>query len=379
MTAAARTHKQGLGAVREPGPVDHVLVLAVFLLLGVGLVMVYSASVVEAETQMGDGFFYLRRQLIWALVGLVMMYMVMHIRHWQWARWAPTLLVLGLIGLVAVLVPGIGSEVGGVRRWIDLKIVAIQPSEIMKIVLVIWLADFLTRRQDRLHHFRQGLGPPLLILAVVFGLIMLEPDLGTALAIAATVVLMLFVAGARVWHLIGLGLCAVPAVLALIWLEPYRMRRLTAFLDPWQDAQDAGYQIIQSLYALGSGGLFGVGLGRSRQKFFYLPEHHTDFIYAILGEELGFIGAALVLLLFFVLAWRGVRIALAAPDRFSSLLAVGLTTMITVQAAMNVAVVTSSMPITGIPLPFISYGGSNLLPTMLAVGILLGVSRVARR
>jgi cell division protein FtsW len=277
--------------------------------------------------------------------------------------------------LVLVLIPGIGKVVNGARRWIDLKLFALQPSEIAKLSMVFFMAESLTRQQDRITNFMKGLVPHLLVLLVVFGLILKEPDLGTALAIGGTVFLMFFASGAKIIHLgslVGLG---VIGVITAIIAEPYRMRRITAFADPWQDPLDTGYHIIQSLYALGSGGLFGLGLGRSREKFLYLPEPHTDFIFAILGEELGFIGTVTVVLLFFLFAWRGYKIAISAPDTFGSILAAGLTTMISLQAMMNIAVVTASMPVTGIPLPFVSYGGSALLFTMAGVGVLLNISR----
>jgi cell division protein FtsW len=241
--------------------------------------------------------------------------------------------------------------------------------------MVLFCSDSLTRNQERLTSFFKGLTPQLLILLLVFGLILKEPDLGTALAISGTVFVLLFTAGAKVSHLASLGLAGIVGIVSAIIMEPYRLRRLLAFSDPWADPLDTGYHIIQSLYAIGSGGLFGVGLGRSREKFLYLPEPHTDFIFAILGEELGFIGTVTVIILFFLFVWRGLKVAISAPDIFGSILAIGLTTMIVVQALMNIAVVTASMPVTGIPLPFISFGGSALIFTLAGVGILLNISR----
>jgi cell division protein FtsW len=229
--------------------------------------------------------------------------------------------------------------------------------------------------QALLTSFLKGLVPQLGMMLLIFGLILKEPDIGTALAIAGTVFVMLYAAGAKVSHLGSLGLAGVAGIVVAILFEPYRLKRLIAFSNPWADPLDSGYHIIQSLYALGSGGLFGVGLGRSREKFLYLPEPHTDFIFAILGEELGFIGTITVLALFFLFAWRGYKVAMAAPDIFGSMLAAGLTTMIIMQALMNIAVVTASMPVTGIPLPFISFGGSALIFTLAGVGILLNISR----
>lgn len=363
--------------MQEKRAPDYALMLAIAILLGIGLVMVYSSSVVKAQDQFRDGFFYLKRQGLWILVGIPVMLAAMYLPYPVLQRWAKPFFIVSLVLLAVVLIPGVGMTVKGARRWIGYGGLQFQPSELMKIALVVFMGDLLTRREKRLGRFLKGFLPPVTIIGLVFGLIMLEPDMGTALATGGTAVVMLFAAGASVWHLGGLVLAGVPALIALIIFEPYRMARLTSFLDPFKDPQDTGYHIIQALYALGSGGLFGLGLGRSRQKFWYLPEQHTDFIFSILAEELGFIGAGTVILLFFFVAWRGYRIAVQAPDRFSSLLAVGVTTLIILQACINIGVNTSSMPITGITLPFISYGGSSLLFTMAGAGILLGISRHA--
>lgn len=362
-------------ANRRPGNPDYPLFIVVIALLLIGMVMVYSASVAKAEASYGDAFYYLKRQFFWSLLGLGALWVTMQIDYSRWQQWAKPFFWVTLVLLILVLVPGLGREVNGARRWLGAGPLQFQPAEFMKSAFVIYLAYFLTEHKELVTNFKRGFLPPLLWLGLIFGLIMLQPDLGTGLAIGGTTLVLLFAGGASLWHLGGLVASGVPALLLLIWLEPYRARRLTAFLDPFADPQGAGYQIIQSLYALGSGGLFGLGLGRSRQKFWYLPEQHTDFIFAILGEELGFIGGSLVLVLYFFFIWRGLRIAMGAPDRFSGLLAVGLTGMIGVQVLINVGMVTSSMPITGIPLPFLSYGGSSLVPTLAAVGILLGISR----
>jgi cell division protein FtsW len=354
---------------------DFVIFFSIITLLGIGIVMVFSASAVSAYVHFNDSYYFLKRQLIWALAGLILMIFFMQIDYHIWRKWAKPAFFATIILLVLVLIPGLGKVVNGARRWIDLKLFALQPSEMAKLSMVFFMAESLTRQQDRITNFMKGLVPHLLVLLVVFGLILKEPDLGTALAIGGTVFLMFFASGAKIIHLgslVGLG---VIGVITAIIAEPYRMRRITAFADPWQDPLDTGYHIIQSLYALGSGGLFGLGLGRSREKFLYLPEPHTDFIFAILGEELGFIGTVTVVLLFFLFAWRGYKIAISAPDTFGSILAAGLTTMISLQAMMNIAVVTASMPVTGIPLPFVSYGGSALLFTMAGVGVLLNISR----
>jgi cell division protein FtsW len=253
-----------------------------------------------------------------------------------------------------------------------------QPAEAAKLAMALYLANFLANRGARLREFRRGVVPPLLITGLMFGLILAQPDLGSALSIGLVTFVMLFVGGARVTHLVGLVLIGIPGVLAAILGEEYRRRRLLAFLDPWADPQGAGFHIIQSLLALGSGGLLGVGLGNSRQKFFYLPERHTDFIFSILGEELGLIGTGAVVVLFALFAYRGFRVARRAPDQFSSLLAAGITTMVVLQAVLNIGVTTGVLPITGVPLPFLSFGGSSLLFTMIASGMLLNISQYAR-
>jgi cell division protein FtsW len=358
---------------------DLSLLGTVLTLLGLGVVMVLSASSVESLAYYHTPYYFFERQLIWAGLGLAAMAWFARFDYWQLRRYAwPFAIATGVL-LVAVLIPHVGREVLGARRWIGVGPLVFQPSELSKLSLVILFAHTLTEEQAEPWRFRRGVLPHLGLLAAAFALILAEPDLGTALSLAATAVVMLWVAGARGGHLVGIGLLAVPLVLLLILIEPYRLRRLTAFLNPQKDPLGSGYHIIQSMYAIGSGGLFGVGLGRSAIKYFYLPEQHTDFIFSILAEELGFLGALAVLALFLLFAWRGYRVALLAPDRFGAVLAAGLTTMVLVQALLNIAVVTASMPITGIPLPFLSYGGSALVFVLAGVGILLNISRHAGR
>lgn len=367
--------------VRNRKSPDYVLMLTVSVLLAIGVVMVYSSSFVKAEDWFdGDGFYYLKRQAFWTILGLGFMIAFANFDYWKWNRLAKPGLIVVMILLLLVFVPGIGRGAKGAYRWIGMgPIPQFQPSEIMKTAFVIYMAKYLTETRELIRNFKQGFLPPILLLGVVFALILAEPDLGTALAIGATTFVMLFVGGARIKHLIVLASMAIPGILVLIIIEPYRMRRLMSFWNPWASPLRDGFQIIQSLYALGSGGLFGVGLGQSRQKFFYLPEQHTDMIFAIIGEELGFIGAVTSLLLFALFAWRGYKVAVNAPDGFSSLVAAGLTSMITLQAALNIGVVTSSLPMTGIPLPFLSYGGSSLIFTLASIGILLNISRYSTR
>ncbi len=360
----------------KPKAPDYGVMLAVIVLLGLGLVMVFSSSFVKAEAINRDALYYLKRQAAWAGLGVLAMFALSRVEYWRWKRWATPVFFVNLVLLVAVLFT---PAVKGARRWFGVGQYSFQPSELVKVTFVIFLAYLLARQPDAVKHLWRGVLPRLILLGVVFGLIMLEPDMGTAVSLSATVLVMLFAAGARVKHLVGIALSAVPVLGVLVAVAPYRLQRITSFIDPFKDPQGTGYHIIQGLYALGSGGLFGVGLGQSRQKFFYLPEQHTDFIFAILGEELGFLGAVVVVALFFLIAWRGYMVAATAPDAFAALLAAGITTMVTIQAAINIGVVTSSLPVTGIPLPLLSYGGSALLFTLAGLGILLNISRYTTR
>lgn len=359
---------------RKKSP-DILLFAAVVLLLSIGVIMVYSASQVTAYEKLDDTFYYLKKQVIWALIGIISMVFIMKVDYWNYKKYAKPFLIVAFALLIMVLLPGIGRTVKGAQRWLGFGPLTIQPSEVIKLSLVIFMASGLSTYKDRLRYFSKGVLPFLLILGAACVMILLQPDLGTAVSIAGTVYIMLFAAGAKGKHMFYLALAGVGAVGMAIILEPYRMSRFLAFLDPWKDPTGTGYHIIQSLYALGSGGLFGMGLGQSHQKWFYLPEQHTDFIFAVLGEELGFIGGALVIILFLLFVWRGLKIAICTSDLFGSLLAVGVTSMIALQAIINIGVVTGSLPITGIPLPLISSGGSSLVFTLMGVGILLNISR----
>ncbi|NLF46068.1 MAG: putative lipid II flippase FtsW [Syntrophomonadaceae bacterium] len=356
------------------GPPDFILFVVTLALLGIGLVMVFSSSAVTTSVSFDDAYYYLKKQLIWAVLGIIIMFVIMKINYNRIKDLAAPLLVITIVCLVLVITP-LGTEVKGSSRFLGIAPFVFTPSELAKLAMVMFMAKSLSINLDKIRNFKNGLLPYLVLLAVVCGLIMMQPDLGTTVAIAGTFILMISMAGANMAHLGGIALAGMAGIGAAIAVAPYRMERWYAFLDPWQYASDEGFQTIQSLYALGSGGLFGMGLGRSRQKFFYLPEQYTDFVYAILGEELGFVGAFLVLALFLLFAWRGFRIALNAPDIFGSLLAAGITVMIVLQAAINIGVVTGVLPVTGITLPFISYGGTSLLFTLAGVGLLLNISR----
>lgn len=357
---------------------DLPLFIATLLVLAIGLVMVYSASAVLALNQHGDSWFFVKRQMIFAALGIVTMLGLQRLDYMILRRWAKPLLLICFIMLVAVLIPGIGVVRGGARSWLGIGSLGIQPSEFMKMGLIVFLASYLSSRTEQLRNFFKGLLPPLSLIGLAFGLIMLQPDLGTGAVLLGATIMMLFAAGMHWRHIFGLSLFGAAGLVGLILAAPYRLQRITAFLDPWQDPLGAGYQAIQSLYAIAPGGLFGLGLGMSRQKFSYLPEPQTDFIFAIIAEELGFLGASLVIVLFAIIIWRGMRIAISAPDSFSALLATGIVGMIAVQVMINIGVVIGMMPVTGITLPLISYGGSSLTLMLTALGVLLNISRYAR-
>jgi cell division protein FtsW len=357
---------------------DSLLFLSTILLLVIGVVMVYSASAVIAFHDFGDAFYYLKRQLIFAVLGIAAMIVTMNTDYQIWRKAAKPGLILGFILLVIVLIPGIGVVRGGARSWLGISSFGIQPSEFIKIVIIIYLAKMLSEESFQITRFTKGLLPPLLIVGAAFGMIMLQPDLGTGAVLVGASILMIYIAGVRMFHLSMLGLTGIIGLVGLIITAPYRLDRITGFLNPWQDPLGAGYQIIQSLYAIGPGGLVGLGLGMSRQKYSYLPEPQTDFIFSILSEELGFIGGIFVLLLFTLLLWRGIRIAIMAPDTFGSLLAAGIVGMIAVQVIINIGVVIGMFPVTGITLPLISAGGSSLTLMLTAIGVLLNISRYAR-
>jgi cell division protein FtsW len=367
------------GVAMKKATPDFLLIVATLLLLTVGMIMVYSASSIWATYKMnGDSFFFVKRQLLFAGLGIIAMFFIMNVDYWVWRKHAKLMLLACFVLLLLVLIPGVGLVRGGARSWIGIGAFSIQPSEFMKFAMISFIAKYLAENQKKITSFKQGLLPSLSLIFFAFGLIMLQPDLGTGTVMLGTCIVIIFVAGARIMHFAVLGAIGVAGFIGLIISAPYRMKRITSFLDPWSDALGSGFQIIQSLLAIGPGGLFGVGLGESRQKFLYLPEPQTDFIFAILAEELGFIGGSFVLVLFSILLWRGIRIALGAPDLYGTFLAVGIIAMIAIQVMINIGVVTGLMPVTGITLPFLSYGGSSLTLMLVAVGVLLNISRHSR-
>jgi len=342
-------------------------------MLSIGMIMVLSASSPTSITgNSKDAFLYFKKQLMWSGVGLIAMFVAANYNYRKLARLVLPAAVMTIFLLLAVF----GFEArNGAHSWIIIGNFQFQPSEFVKLCVILMLARIISIKKEKMASFKEGLAPALILVAVVCGLIVAEPDLGSAVAIAVTSFVLLYTGGAQWKYLIGLVGIGIGLIVLAIWLEPYRINRITGFIDPFADPLKSGYQIIQSLYAIGSGGLFGVGLGRSMQKFGHIPEQHTDFIFSILSEELGFIGGAFIILLFLFFAARGYRIAKYCKDEFGSILACGITTMILVEAVINLAVVTSSMPVTGITLPFISYGGSSLVFKMGAIGVLLNISR----
>jgi cell division protein FtsW len=347
----------------------------VLVLVSLGVVMVYSASAIVAADRFGDPLFFLKKQLFWAALGFVGLWVAMLLDYRRLERVVMPLLVLSFVLLVLVLVPPFGQSINGTRRWFRMGPLSFQPVELAKFSLVLYLAAFLTRRQEWVQSFGKGLLPLLLVAGAMAGLTILQPDLGNSLALLMLTMALAYLAGARVSHMLGVAAAALPVVAVLIAMKPYRWRRMAAFVNPWDDPQGSGFQIIQSFLALGSGGWMGRGLGESKQKLFYLPEPYTDFIFAIIGEELGLLGALAVVALFALVIWRGLRVGLRAPDAFGSYLALGLTLMLATQTVVNLGVVMGALPTKGLPLPFVSFGGSALLMTMFSAGVLLNISQ----
>jgi cell division protein FtsW len=353
---------------------DHLLMISALLLLGLGLVMVFSASGVLASDKYHDPAFFLKKQLIYAVVGVGLMLVIRRIPYQLYNRLVYLILLISLILLILVLIPGIGVRIRSASRWIKFGPLVIQPSEFAKLAIIIFLAYSMARKQEKIRYFSIGFLPHIVVAGIFILLIEKEPDFGTALALAGITFLMLFVGGTRLTHILLVTLIASPLVVYVILKNKMRLERVTTFIDPWKYAQESGYQLVHSLYAIGSGGFWGLGIGKSREKLFYLPDSHTDFIFSILSEELGFLGTITVISLFAILIIRGLIISIRAQDTFGAYLAMGLTSLIGLQAAINMAVVSGLMPTKGLSLPFLSYGGSSLLVNMIAIGILLNIS-----
>lgn len=364
--------------MKEKKSPDFFLFLITISLIFIGIVMIFSASSIKSARLPEFSFdpsYFLKRQTVWGIIGLVAMFVVMGLDLRVLKRLSPYFLILSWVALGLVLVPGIGTELGGARRWLSIGGISAQPSEFAKLALILYLANFLAVKRTGKKSFFEEFLPGVLVIVPSVVLIELEPDMGTAVLLGVTGLSMLFIAGARISYMIGISAAVFLGGIGMIFSKWYRLKRIFAFLDPWKDPQGSGYHIIQSLLALGAGGLWGVGLGKSKQKFFYLPEQHTDYIFAIIGEELGLVGSITILVLLFFLCYRAFKTFKNSQDIYFTLLSGGIASMFSVQILLNLGVVTNLLPPTGVPLPFLSFGGSSLICNLIAIGILLNISR----
>jgi cell division protein FtsW len=361
-------------------PKPRVLILTITsILLVIGIVMIFASSAILADKQFGDSYYFLKRQLVWCCVGIVALLIGVRTDYKVWEKYGKVLVIASIFLLILSLVPGVGKKAGGAWRWIAVGPFRFQPAEFVKFAFVGYMAGLLVRKRDDLNNFKKTLLPLLILFAWVFLILLKQPNLGTGLILGTLVFVMLFVGGLNWRYTIGTAILSILLVAGAIISSPYRMARISAFLRPWDFAQGTGYQIIHSLIALGSGGLFGKGLGASKEKLLYLPDPHTDFIFSIIGEELGFLGTFTIISLFVVFVWCGIKVSVSLKDPFGTLLGFGLTFMIGLQAAVNIGVATRVLPTAGLPLPFISYGGSSLVFTLLSVGVLLNLSKKAEK
>ncbi|MBW1985805.1 MAG: putative lipid II flippase FtsW [Deltaproteobacteria bacterium] len=353
---------------------DHVLLIVTLLLVSIGLVMVFSSSGVMAYDRYQDPYFFLRKQGIFAVLGLALMFLVRKFPYQLYYRLVYLIFLVSLTTLIMLMIPGLGVEIRGATRWLRIGPFLFQPSELAKLAIVIFLAYSMARKQEKMKYFAIGFIPHIIVAGVFIILIEKQPDFGTAMTITVIVFLLLFVGGTRLTHIFLSGLALVPIIVYAIVRDPKRLERVITFLKPFAYKQESGYQLVHSLYAIGSGGLGGLGIGKSQQKLFYLPDMHTDFILAIIAEEVGLIGVLVIICLFFIFVIRGISLSLKVQDNFGCYLALGLVTLIGLQAGLNMGVVSGILPTKGMSLPFISYGGSSLLVNLMAVGILLNIS-----
>ena len=353
---------------------DSVIFYTTILLVFIGIIMVFSASYVQSSFKHHDAYYFLKRNVIYAILGFISMMFISNIDYTFWKKNAKAIGIVATILLLLVITP-LGIKANGARRWLGFGGLTIQPAEIAKFATIIITAKIIEIRYDKMKSLTKGVIPVLIVPIIFFALIMCQPNMSTAGTIILVVFVMVFVAGMNMKFVIAMFGSGVAAFLVLALTSEYRLKRILSFLDPFQDPLGNGYQVIQGLYALGSGGLFGMGLGKSQQKWFYIPEPQNDFIFAIIGEELGLVGCAIVIMLFVILVYRCVRIALKCSNVFACMMVIGIGAQIGIQAALNIAVATSSMPVTGVALPFISYGGTSLIIFMSAVGIVLNISK----
>lgn len=361
--------------VRKNQP-DFWLFLTIFILLAIGTMMIFSSSAASAYTNNNNTYLFLQKQLVWVAFGLLAMFVTSMVDYRLLGKYSFILFIIGIFFLAIIFIPGIGKIANGAKRWIGVGNLTFQPSELVKITTILFFSYSLSlqKQKEAIKKF-SGFILYIGMLGVIVGLLLLEPHFSCTIIISLVCIILLFLGGAKLWHFAVIALPALVGVIVLFFVQDYMMGRWKAFIDPFSDVKGNGWQIVQSLYAIGSGGLFGKGLGRSVQKYLYLPEPYNDFILSILAEELGFIGVAVVLTLFVIFIWRGFKISFNAPDKFGSLLAAGITSLIAVQLIINVAVVTASIPVTGMPLPFFSYGGTSLVFLLTDMGILLNISK----
>jgi cell division protein FtsW len=358
---------------------SHLTILIVTLsLVAFGVVMIYSSSSIVAMERYGDEYYFLKKQLVFAAVGVLMMLVLSRLKYENLRKVAYAGIAFCAILLILILIPPIGVKRGGATRWLNLGFFTFQVTELVKVALIIFLAHFLTKMSAHIKDFKKGILIPIAVTAPIIGLIMLQPDFGTAIIIAVMLMGMIYLAGGRILHLSFLTVPLMAGAVVMVMMKPYRLQRWLTFLDPWKDANKSGFQIIQSWISFGSGGPFGVGLGDGMQKLFYLPEPHTDFILSVVAEEVGFIGVAVIVTLFIFLVFQGYVIAFRASDLFGTMLAAGLRTLIALEASINIAAVVGLIPTKGLALPFMSYGGSSLVMSLAAVGILLSISAAKR-
>ena len=351
------------------------IILILLILLSIGVVMIYSSSSIYAWNNRGDSFFYLKRHLVYLFFGFILMFISMTVDHRILRKSAKPLFLISLLLLLLSLVPGFSREAAGAKRWIKIGSFGFQPSELIKVTFIIYLADFISRREKIVNNFSHGLLPSLIALSAPLLLILLQPDLGAAISLVCVAAIMLFCAGISYNYFLLAALVCLPMLYFLVFSVPYRRARILSFLNPWADPKGSGFQIIQSQIALGSGGLFGQGLGQGKQKLFYLPAAHTDFIFSVIGEEMGIVGAIIVVLLFILLIWHMIKLLRSNTDDFFRFLSIGVVSLISLQVVINIGVSIGMFPTKGLPLPFISYGGSSLVFNMAAIGLLLNASR----
>lgn len=374
MAAEAKGRSMSLTGMKATGLVqfDQVLLFAVFALCAIGMVAVYSASSFTALTKHGDAFYFMKRQLVAGAMGVACMVAILRMNYMVLRKWAYPL--LGVVIFLLILVLFIGTEANGAKRWIRLPGFSLQPSEMAKVSVAIYLACSLAKKRDKIRSFSVGVLPHCFLTGIVALLVFIQKDLGSTVALGVILIFLILAAGAPLQHVFGIVAAVIPFGIYKVVSEPYRMNRIRAFMDPWKYRQEEAYQVTESMMAIGSGGVTGVGLGQGRHKLDYLPEIHTDFIFSLIGEEAGLIGTLLVIALFAIIIWRGIRIAFNAQDAFGTYLALGITAYLAFQSLGNMAVAMGVVPTKGMTLPFVSYGGTSLVMNLLAVGILLSIS-----